>query len=137
MARFDLNITEMDDLLLAMRNFQGNTEETINDVLHNEAGELIHDAIKLLMPESGMHWKGKKKAAKQAKSLLIENDNLSVTVKTKNAYHYLYFPDDGQNVRNAKRRAAGDQQFFMRGAKSQVEEIKNRCIGRLVNDFEE
>lgn len=137
MARFDLNITEMDDLLEAMKNFQGNTEETINDVLHNEAGELIHDAIKLLMPESGMRWKGKKKAAKPANSLLIVKENLAVTVRTRNAYHYLWFPDDGQNVRNAKRRAAGNQQFFRRGGESQMEEIKNRCIGRLVNDFED
>ena len=137
MARFDLNITEMDDLLQAMKNFQGNTEETINDVLHNEAGELIHDAIKLLMPESGKHWKGKKKSAKRAKSLLIKKENLAVTVKTSNTYHYLWFPDDGQNVRSAKRRAAGNQQFFRRGGESQMEEIKNRCIGRLVNDFED
>ena len=137
MARFDLNITEADDLLQAMKNFQGNTEETINDVLHNEAGELIHDAIKLLMPESGKHWKGKKKAAKQAKSLTIKKENLAVTVKNTKNYYYLWFPDDGQNVRNAKRRKAGDQQFFRRGGESQMEEIMNRCIGRLVNDFEE
>jgi len=122
MSRFDLHIDQFDDLQQAMKNFQGNTEETINDVLHNEAGELIKDAIKLLMPESGKTWKGKKKAAKHANSLTIKKENLAVTVKTTNSYHYLYFPDDGTNTR----RHVGNQEFFRRGGESKIEEIKDR-----------
>lgn len=133
MSRFDLHINEFDDLQQAMKNFQGNTEETINDVLHNEAGELIKDAIKLLMPESGKTWKGKKKAAKHANSLTTKKENLAVTVKTTNSYHYLYFPDDGTTTR----RHVGNQEFFRRGGESQREEIKDRCIRRLVNDFDD
>lgn len=137
MARFDLDVRDMDVLFEAMKNFQGNTEEVINDVLHNEAGELIQDEIQRLMPVSGITWKGKKKAAKQAKSLNIVKENLAVTVKTKDTYHYLWFPDDGQNVRNPNRRKAGNKQFFKKGGESQIDEIVDRCIGRLVNDFEE
>jgi len=133
MSRFDLHIDQFDDLQQAMKNFQGNTEETINDVLHKEAGELIKDAIKLLMPESGKTWKGKKKAAKHANSLTIKKENLAVTVKTTNSYHYLYFPDDGTNTR----RHVGNQEFFRRGGESKIEEIKDRCIRRLVNDFDD
>lgn len=133
MARFDLDVHEMDALHQAMKNFQGNTEEIINDVLHNEAGELIQDAIKRLMPVSGKTWNGKKKAAKHANSMMNVNENLALTVKSKTAYNYLYFPDDGTNTR----RHAGNQQFFKRGGESQISEIKDRCIGRLVNDFEE
>lgn len=136
MARWDLHITEMDDLQQAMKDFQGNTEEVINDVLHNEAGPLIQDAIKRLMPVSGMTWNGKKKAAKYANSLMQKNENLAVTVKTKTAYNYLWFPDDGQNVKNPNRRRAGNQQFFKCGGESQMNEIVNRCMGRLVEDFE-
>lgn len=131
MRGFNLQFGEIDDLQQAMSNFQGNTEEVINDVLHNEAGSLIQDAIKRLMPVSGETWRGKKPAAKTANSLMTEKENLAVTVKSSKAYYYLYFPDDGTNTR----RHAGNQQFFRRGGESQIEEIKDRCIRRLVNDL--
>ena len=133
MAKLGLDFVAMDDLQQAMKDFQGNTEEIINDVLHNEAGELVQDAIRRLMPESGKTWKGKKKAAKHANSMMNVNENLALTVKSKNAYSYLYFPDDGSNTKNH----IGNQQFFKKGGESQLNEIKDRCIGRLVNDFEE
>lgn len=133
MAKLNLDFVAMDDLQQAMKDFQGNTEEIINDVLHNEAGELIQDAIKRLMPVSGKTWNGKKKAAKHANSMMNVNENLAVTVKSKAAYDYLYFPDDGTNTK----RHAGNKQFFKRGGESQIDEIKDRCIGRLVNGFEE
>lgn len=132
MAKLDLDFVAMDDLQQAMKDFQGNTEEIINDVLHNEAGELVQDAIKRLMPVSGKTWKGKKKAAKHSNSMMNVNENLALTVKSKTAYNYLYFPDDGSNTR----RHIGNQQFFKKGGESQIDEIKDRCIGRLVNDFE-
>lgn len=133
MSLFRLDIAEFDDLQTAMKNYQGNTEEAINDVLHNEAGQLIHDAIKRLIPTSGRSWKGKKAPAKTSNSLLIQGGNLSVTVRTKKNWHYLYFPDDGTNTR----RHVGNQRFFERGGESQKQEIVNRCIGRLVNAFDE
>lgn len=116
----------------AMQDFEGNTEDAINDVLHNEAGTLIHDEVMRLLPESKRTWKGKKKAAKATKSLMIVEGNLAVTVKTKKAYGYLYFPDDGSNTKNH----AGNQRFFERGGEAKKDEIIDLCIGRLVNDFE-
>ena len=133
MGGFKLQFTEFDELQNAMANFQGNVEETINDVLHNEAGPLAQDAIKRLMPTSGKTWKGKKKSAKSANSLTLKKENLAVTVTTTKTYQYLYFPDDGTSTS----RHIGRQEFFRRGGESQMEEIKNRCIGRLVNDFED
>ena len=133
MSRFDLNTEGFDDLYQAMQDFQGNVEDEINDVLHNEAGDLIEEAIYLLMPRSE---KKKGKHAKDSKSLMQLKENLAITVKSKTAYNYLWFPDDGQNVNNPIRRAAGNQQFFKRGGESQIDEIKNRCISRLVDDIE-
>ena len=133
MATFRLNHEEFARLENAMKNFQGDTEKTINEVLHNEGGQLIHDEIKRLMPMSGKRWKGKKPSAKTSNSLQIVGGNLSVTVTTKKAYQYLYFPDDGSNTR----RHAGNQQFFLNGGENQKEEIINRCINRLVNSFED
>lgn len=132
MGVFSINALEIDDLQQAMKNFQGNTEKTINDVLHNEAGPLIQEGIKRLMPTSNRTWKGKKGQAKTSKSLKNENSNLAVTVKTTSNYQYLYFPDDGSNTKNH----VGNQQFFLKGGESKTEEIINLCIKNLVNDFE-
>lgn len=129
MSVFRLDWAELQGLEQAMKEYQGNVEEVINDVLHNEAGQLIHDEIKRLMPRSDRQ----KRHAKDSNSLLIQGGNLSVTVTTKKAFQYLYFPDDGTNTR----RHVGNQQFFMRGGENQKEEILNRCIGRLVGAFEE
>lgn len=124
---------EVERLQQAMEQFQGDTEATINDVLHNEAGNLAQEAIRRLIPVSGKHWKGKKPAAKTAKSLRNVEGNLSLTVTTTKNYQYLYFPDDGTSTT----RHVGDQQFFHRGGESVKDEIIERCINRLTNKFEE
>lgn len=132
MSRLTLDWEDLDKLEQAMKDFQGNTEETINDVLHNEASPLIQESIKRLIPVSGRKWNGKKPPAKTSKSLTDQKDNLSITVKTTKKYQYLYFPDDGANTQ----RHAGNQQFFKRGAEAKRSEIVERCVGRLANDFE-
>lgn len=133
MARFDIDAKEVDRLVQVLQKYQGNTENAINDVLHNEAGQLIHDEIKLLMPVSGKTWKGKAPAAKTAKSLTIDTkQNLAVTVKTTARYHYLWFPDDGSNTYLH----FGNQQFFRKGGENKQSEIIDRCIKRLVDEFE-
>lgn len=130
MARFELDQTQIERLEQALRNFPGNAEQIINDVLHNEAGNLIEAEIYRLMPVSGRKdWKGKVPPAAKSKSLKQETDNLSVTVKTTSKYHYLYFPDDGATTK----RHAGNQQFFFRGGESQTDEIIDRCVNRLVD----
>lgn len=132
MAMFRLEANDFLKLEKVMIEFRGDTEKVVNDVLHNEAGQLIKEEIIRLMPKSGRKWKGKKGAAKNSNSLKIKgDDNLAVEVKTTNNYHYLYFPDDGTNTR----KHIGNQQFFSHGAKNQSEEIINRCIDRLVNSF--
>ena len=133
MSGFNLHTMQLDELHQAMENFQGNTEEIINEVLHNDGGQLLPAAIQRLMPVSDVKpWKGKKPNAKNSNSLMQVNENLSVTIKSKKAYQYLYFPDDGSSTK----RHAGNQQFFRRGGESQKDEIIDRCIGRLVGDFE-
>ena len=108
MSRLELEIKDFERLQTAMKEFQGDTEETINDVLHNEASPLIQESIKNLIPVSGRKWKGKTPPAKTSKSLTDEKGNLAITVKTTKKYQYLYFPDDGTNTE----RHAGNKQFF-------------------------
>lgn len=133
MAVFDLKINDLDELQQAMKNYQGNTEQAINEVLHEEVSPLVQEAIKRLIPVSGKMWKGKKAAAKTAKSLRDIKTNVSLTVTTTKNYQYLYFPDDGTSTT----RHVGNQQFFQKGGESQMDEIVNRCIKKLVNGFED
>ena len=128
---YNINITEADRLLKAMKEFSGSVEDTINDVLHNEIGDLAQTEIKRLMPVSNKHWKGKKPAAKTSNSLRNLNENLSVTVRAQKVYQYLYFPDDGTNTR----RHIGNQRFFARGGENIQGEIIDRCTNKLLNNF--
>ncbi len=126
---FEIDYTQFETLQNAMKAYAGNTEETVNEVLHNEAGQLIHDEIKRIMPVSGRRFRGKKPAAKSAESLRAAEGHLSITVKTTKHYQYLYFPDDGTNTRHH----VGNQQFFLRAGEAKTQEIVDRCINRLVN----
>ena len=130
---FQINVIEFDRLHHALRNYQGNTEKAINEVLHEEVSPLVQEAIQRLIPVSGKKWKGKKPAAKTAKSLRDIKANVSLTVTTTKNYQYLYFPDDGTSTT----RHVGNQQFFQKGGESQMDEIVNRCIKKLVNGFED
>lgn len=132
MARFEMDAKEVERLFNTVKNFPGNAEKSINEVFHNDAPPIVSEEIKRLMPVSGKTWKGKAPAAKSAKSLTDETANLSFTVKTTGKYHYLYFPDDGTNTK----RHVGNQQFFQRGGENKQTEIVDRCISRIVKDFE-
>lgn len=126
---FKLEFSEADKLQQAMKDFQGDTEATINDVLHNFAGDRAQEDIYRLMPVS------KKKTGKHAKdsnSLRNIPGNLSVTVTTAGVFGYLYFPDDGTNTR----RHVGEQRFFERGGEAAKADIIDRCVLRLTNEFE-
>ena len=131
MSRFELNADELERLQRVMKEFPGNTETVINEILHTEAGELLKTEIKRLMPESGRNWAGKKKAARSANSLRVLPGNLSVTVTTTKAYQYLYFPDDGTSTK----KHAGNQQFFQKSGETQQKEIIDRCISGLMKRF--
>lgn len=130
MARLGFALTDdgVERFAEALENYEGYAGKAINEVLWNEAGPMIAEAIIPLLPRSNRTWRGKKAAAASTMPFLQINDTLSVEVKSKNAYHYLYFPDDGSNTR----KHAGNQQFMLRGAESKQSEIIERCIAALV-----
>ncbi len=131
MARAELDYKEFDNLIeLMIRAAQ--PEPVINDVLHGFGAEEIEQGIQKLLPQSGRTWKGKKAPASTAQPFTRENGNLSITVKTKSDYHYLYFPDDGTNTKHH----AGNQQFMLRGAESKSEGIANEIAQKLIEQIE-
>jgi hypothetical protein len=127
---FSLRLAATDELIEKMKAYQGNVENVVNEVLWDQGGPLINQAIMQLLPRSGRTWKGKKKAAADAKPFVQRNDNLAVVIKTY-GYDYLYFPDDGSTTR----KHAGQQHFMFQGAENEQEKIIDLCIARLTEDF--
>lgn len=127
-----VNAEEVEKLEEAMKAYQGNVEAAINEVLHNDGAELIQDSIRRLIPVSGKTWRGKAPAAKAGKSLQSINENLAVTITTTKKYQYLYFPNDGTSTR----RHVGQKYFFEKGGEAVKDEIIERCISKLTNNFE-
>lgn len=127
---FRIDATQYDDLQLYIKSYEGDAEQIINDVLHDEGSSLIQNEIRNLMPQSNRKpWKGKKKEAKTSNSLKDIKSNLAITITTTSNYQYLYFPNDGTNTRNH----IGNKQFFAKGVENTSDNIINLCIERLVN----
>ncbi len=132
MASFTLDYSEIDSLSSAMEQYGTGALREINDVLHGEGGEKIKQAIQLLIPASGRTWKGKKAPASVADALQqVNNEQLAVTIKSRTAYNYLYFPDDGSNTLHH----AGGQHFFQSGAEDSADQIVEMCVSKLLENF--
>lgn len=132
MASITLDYSEIDSLSSAMEQYGTGALREINDVLHGEGGEKIKQAIQLLIPASGRTWKGKKAPASVADALQqVNNEQLAVTIKSRTAYNYLYFPDDGSNTLHH----AGGQHFFQSGAEDSADQIVEMCVSKLLENF--
>lgn len=127
-AVFSLDTESYNKLFEVMKEFQGQAPKTVNEILWNEGGPLITEKIMTLLPASEKRWSGKKPAAKSAAPFTQENGELSVTIKTKSAYNYLYFPDDGTNTR----KHAGEKYFMFGGAEAKQNEIIDLCVSALI-----
>jgi hypothetical protein len=130
---FAIDYSEVDRLQKAIQEYQGNTEDAINDVLHNYAGNRAQEDIYRLMPVSK---KKKGSHAAHSKSLKNIEGNLSVTVTTTKKYQYLYFPDDGTNTERHIGYKGKPREFFRKGGEAAQDDIIERCVARLINDFE-
>lgn len=139
MARstFTLEAEQVERLQEAMSNYAGYAGKAVDEVLHNQGAKLITEEIMNLLPASGRTWKGKKAAARSAKPFTQENGKMSVTIKTKSAYNYLYFPDDGTNTKNHIGFQGKPREFMQKGAKNQTARIMDLCVNRLINKIGE
>lgn len=129
---FTLDASELDALQSRMASFGAGAGQIVDSVLHGEGAEEIKKEIKPLIHASGRSWAGKKSSATSANPFTQENGQLSVTIVSRGAYHYLYFPDDGSNTI----RHAGNQQFMMRGAENASEQIIDLCTEKLIEKME-
>ena len=126
-----LDANEIDRLVASIKEYGDGAEDAINSVLHDYGAKQIGEEAKKLIHPSGRTWKGKAKSATVADPFMAQKDNLSVTVKSKSAYNYLYFPDDGSNTR----KHAGGQHFMRKGAEAATPAIIERCLAKLTENF--
>ena len=132
-----MDAREHENLLRAMRLYGNRAGKAVDNVLHNEGGRLIQEEIMRLLPESGRKpWKGKKTAAKRTQPFTQKNESLAVTIRTKSAYHYLYFPDDGTNTKRHVGYKGKPREFMFKGAENQTSRIMDLCINRLIEKWE-
>lgn len=131
-AGFGLEYDGVDKLIERMQQFGTGSGQIVDGVLHQKAGRMIDQAIMMILPVSGRTWKGKKTAASRTKPFQQTDGSLSVTIRSKTPYNYLYFPDDGSNTKKHR----GDQQFMKRGAENEKADIIDLCISALLDKFE-
>ena len=131
---FQSDYSEVQTLIEKVQHFGAGSGQIIDGVLHGEGAQEIKEKIAQLLPSSGRSWSGKRAAARSAMPGAFQQDNgqLSVTIAARGAYGYLYFPDDGSNTR----KHAGNQQFMMRGAKQASEQVIEKCVKALIDNFE-
>lgn len=127
-----INYEEINALQQVLQDFGDNAYKTVNSVLHSSAIPIIENNIQLLLPSSGRKWKGKVTAASSTNPLRDDtNELLSVTIRSKTPYNYLYFPDDGSNTD----RHQGNQHFMQRGADNSHNRIAELCTAKLLENF--
>lgn len=136
MSYFTMDAKQVDKIFDAIKEFaEGReAERIVNNYLQGEGGDIISEQIHSILPVSGRKWKGKAAAASSVMPFKKESKkNLTVTIKTKSKYHYLYFPDDGSSTTHH----FGNQQFMFDGASRKAEEIGDTILERLIERLEE
>ena len=128
---FKLDASQFEELQEKMQAFGPGSGQIVDRVLHKEGANEIKKNIVPLIHPSGRHWAGKKTSATSAKPFTQENGTQSVTIVSRGAYHYLYFPDDGSNTLHH----AGGQEFMKRGAENSADKIIEICTGKLIEGF--
>ena len=92
---FELDQSDLDSVLDAIEAFSGNVENTINDYFEKKGAVQVNRSIVNLIPVSRAK---KKKHAKSSNPLTNKIFNLGFTVKSKPAFNYLFFPDQGEGT---------------------------------------
>ncbi|MBC1616424.1 hypothetical protein HB904_09500 [Listeria booriae] len=109
MVRFELDATDLEQLLQKIAASPGNVEKAINQSLEREGAPLAIEGIIMRMPVSQRGAKAvrEKKHAKYSNPLLKRMENLGFEIvakggasSKKGSFGYLAFPDEGRGSSN-------------------------------------
>lgn len=122
--KYETDFNRLQKEIKAYSDYAGNV---IDEVLITSGAEQIIEDILPLMPMSGRTWRGKRQPAKTAEPFQSKKISMGVEINAKNAYHYLYFPNDGTNTMHH----AGEQYFMERGLEAATPKVIDMCIDKL------
>lgn len=130
MAKLEMSYEKYEQLIRAAEGMQGNMEEAINEALRssqiknwmiNSITEFTPMSTAKIRPWHPRHARG-------ADPYKEKYENLSIVIKSKTAFNYLYFPDDGSNTK----RHQGMQQFMLHGAEAVSDQVADEIVDRIV-----
>lgn len=134
MSSIGVGYSAVDELQRRIEGFGEGAGQRIQEVFTGFAAGEIKENVLPLVHQSGRTFKGHRQSARSAgpeKVFTHTVNNLTLIVRTNQTYGYLYFPDDGSNTK----RHAGNQQFMQRGMEQATDEIIERCLAALTEDF--
>ncbi|MGC9339541.1 hypothetical protein [Listeria ivanovii] len=129
MVRFELDKSDLDELLKKIASSPGDVEKAINQSLEKEGAPLAIEGIIRRMPVSQRKGKNvrEKNHAKFSNPLLKRMENLGFEIvakggaaSRKNSFGYLAFPDEGRGSSNPIA-----YHFFSEGLKDRTPRILN------------
>lgn len=127
---FELNDGDINRLITTIQNYSGNAEKAIGNYLENELPDIAKPSIQNLIPVSDRNKKHAKNSAPFTEDM---EGNLSIYIHTKKAYHYLYFPDEGEGTSKGQ-----EPHYFMEeGMERKYDEIVNGLLDSLLNKWNE
>lgn len=131
--QYSIDYQELDKIENLFNEFPDTAKAAVNNFLHSDlAVDMVEDNIQPLLPSSGRHWKGKGAAAASTQPFRKgPNELLTLIVRSKTKYNYLYFPDDGSNTVHHM----GNQHFMQHGAENSLGAIADLCAANVINEF--
>lgn len=128
-AKFELDSKDIDRLVGAIKQYEGDAEQALGNYLENEADKIFRPSIENLIPVSD---KDKKHAKTSAPLTGDMEGHLSLYIHTKKAWHYLYFPDEGEGT--SKGQLPHD--FMGEGIEKQYDTVINGMLDALINEWD-
>ena len=123
----DDDIKRINDSIMS---YGTDAESIINSYLREVASHLAVDSIKIRIPASNKSWKGKGKSARSGNPFVTDFVNLGFKIRSKTAYNYLYFPDQGEGTSKNK----NPLEFMDKGLDSVYDTIVDGIIKKLVRE---
>ena len=121
---FELKKSEVDMLEEQIKKIPERAEYAINKYIHSRGKDILSESIEQYTPVSDRD----KKHAKGSNPYKTVNGNLSVTIKSKKSFRYLYFPNAGAGTSKLNPK---NEEFMQDG----VDSVHNRVVNELLEEI--
>lgn len=130
MASLELSSDQFEKLVQAVSQITGDAENAINEALKSSQvkGWMINSITALTPISTAKISSWHPRHAKSAQPYKESYENLSITIKSKTAFNYLYFPDDGSNTKHHR----GMQQFMLHGTEAVSDQVVDWITEKII-----